>query len=142
MSQKIGGLFNFSDRLQINSLNQRLLRNNVITSNIANAETPGFRAIGYSFEDQLQAASHANEELPMSTTNQRHLMNEFTQAGGQIHPDAFVRPTETVPEDGNTVDIDNEMAELAENQIRYRTAVELLNRKIGILRYAITSGGR
>ncbi len=142
MSKLVGGLFNFSDRVQMQTMGQRLMRNNVISSNIANAETPGFRAIGYSFEDQMQSASKVNEELSARVSNGRHLKNSFTQADGTISPDVFVRPTESIPEDGNTVDVDAEMAKLAENQILYRSAVEILNRKIGTIRYAITTGGR
>jgi len=142
MSNLVGGLFNFSDRLQMQTLGQRLTRNNVISSNIANAETPGFRAIGYSFEDQLKSVAQVNNELPTKISNDRHLRNSFTQADGTITPDVFVRPTESIPEDGNTVDVDAEMGKLAENQILYRSAVELLNRKIGTIRYAITAGGR
>jgi len=142
MSNLVGGLFNFSDRLQMQTLGQRLTRNNVISSNIANAETPGFRAIGYSFEDQLKSVSQVSKDLPTQVSSDRHLKNSFTQADGTITPDVFVRPSESIPEDGNTVDIDAEMGKLAENQILYRSAVELLNRKIGTIRYAITAGGR
>ena len=55
-------------------------------------------------------------------------------------PEVFVRPTESVGQDGNTVDVDEEMGRLAQNQIMYRSAVELLNRKIGTLKYAISAG--
>lgn len=142
MTNIIGGLFNFDDRLQMQSLNQRLIRSNVLTANIANAETPGFRAIGYSFEEQMQAAASTNEPTGARTSNPKHLRNQFTQADGKMYPEAFVRPTESIPEDGNTVDLDSEMAHLAQNQILYRTTIELINRKVGLLKYAITNGGR
>ena len=140
MSNVIGGIFNFSDRLQMESLSQRNRRNEVITANIANAETPGFRAFGYDFEKQLQDLAKTNETIGVKTTDPRHLKNSFTSADGTIKPDVYVRPTESVDEDGNTVDMDAEMAELAQNQILFRTAVETLNRKIGTLRYAINGG--
>jgi flagellar basal-body rod protein FlgB len=68
------------------------------------------------------------------------MRNNFTQTDGTIKPDVYVRPTESVDEDGNTVDMDTEMAQLAQNQILFKTAVETLNRKIGTLRYAINGG--
>ena len=142
MTKVVGQMFNFSDRLQMETLNQRLLRNSVISSNIANAETPGFRALGYDFEEQLQAAASANEPIPMLTSAGKHLKNRFTEADGKAYPDVFVRPSESITNDGNTVDIDKEMGMSAKNQILYRSAVELINRKIGTIRYAITSGGR
>lgn len=140
MSSIIGGLFNFSDKLQIESLNQRNRRSEVITSNIANAETPGYRAFGYDFEKQLQDLAKMNEPIAVKVSDPRHMRNNFTKADGTIKPEVFVRPTESVDEDGNTVDMDAEMAQLAQNQILFKTAVETLNRKIGTLRYAINGG--
>jgi flagellar basal-body rod protein FlgB len=140
MSSVIGGLFNFSDRLQMQSLNERLKRNEVVTANIANSETPGFRAFGYDFEKQLQDLGKMNDPISMNVSNPKHLRNAFTGADGSITPEVYVRPTESVDEDGNTVDVDVEMAQMAKNQILYRTTVETINRKIGILRYAVNGG--
>jgi len=142
MNKIAGGLFNFADRLQMTALNHRLQRNQVIAGNIANAETPGYRALGYDFEKQLQDVAQVNEPVGTRVTDARHLRNTFAQADGQIRPDVFVRPTESVGEDGNTVDVDGEMAQLAENQILYRAAVETINRKLALLRYAISGGTR
>jgi flagellar basal-body rod protein FlgB len=140
MSSVIGGLFNFSDRLQMQSLGFRGKRNEVLTANIANAETPGFRAFGFDFEKQLQTVSDESGLASLRTSDPRHLKDPFTQANGEISPDVYVRPTESVDEDGNTVDIDKEMADMAKNQILYRTTVETINRKIGMLKYAINGG--
>lgn len=135
-------LFNFADRINMVTLNQRLVRNQVITSNIANAETPGYRALGYDFEEQLQTIAALNDPIAIKTSHPKHLRNTFTQADGTAYPDVYVVPTETVPNDGNTVDLDKEMAKLAQNQILYRATVDFINRKLGMIRYAITGGGR
>lgn len=140
MIGKVGGFFNHADRLQMETLNQRLQKSHVINSNIANAETPGYRAIGYDFEDQLQEISGVGEPLPMKTSNPRHRRHELVEAGGNILPDVFVKPTESISNDGNTVDIDGEMAEMARNQILFRTAVETVVKKIGLIKYAIDGG--
>jgi flagellar basal-body rod protein FlgB len=140
MSTIVGGLFNFSDKLQMESLTQRNRRSEVISANIANAETPGFRAFGYDFEKQLQDLGKMNEPIAVKVSDPRHLRNNFTKVDGSITPDVYVRPTESVDEDGNTVDMDTEMAQLAQNQILFRSAVETLNRKIGTLKYAINGG--
>lgn len=140
MSNVIGGIFNLSDKLQFENLNHRLRRNQVINGNIANAETPGFRAIGYDFEDQLQAVADLNGSSKMAVSDPRHIIHSFASADGNIRPDVYVRPTETIGNDGNTVDIDKEMGDLAKNEILYRSAVETINRKIGMLRYAINGG--
>ena len=138
----VGGIFNFSDQIKMESLNQRLSRQKVITSNIANSETPGYRALGFDFEKQLQAVANGGDPFPMKTSNPKHYLNGHTEADGTIMPDVYVRPTESVGQDGNTVDVDNEMGTLAQNQILYRATVELLNKKIANLRYAISAGGR
>jgi flagellar basal-body rod protein FlgB len=140
LNRLVGGVFNFSDRLQMATLDHRLKRSEVIASNIANSETPGFRAIGYDFEDQLRSLAELDKSLPTKTTNERHFHNSFTRADGKITPDIYMRPTESVGEDGNTVDVDKEMVQMSQNQLLYRSAVELISRKIGVIKYAINGG--
>jgi flagellar basal-body rod protein FlgB len=142
MSSLVGGVFSFSDRLQMESLNQRLTRSEVLSANIANAETPGYRALGYDFESQLKELAGTDSPFPLAATNPQHYRNDSTEADGTILPDVYIRPSESIGQDGNTVDVDREMTDLAETQLKYRATVELLNRKIGIMRYAITQGGR
>ena len=139
-SRMVGGIFNFADRLQMTALDQRLKKSQVITGNIANAETPGYRALGYDFEEQLAGISGLDHHLKLSTTAPEHFQSALVQANGQVKPDVYVKPTESVGEDGNTVDIDDEMVRMAENQMLYRSSVELLNRKVGVLKYAINGG--
>lgn len=139
----IGGLFTRGDYVKMGALNQRLERQHVINSNVANAETPGYRAIGYDFEEQLQALSPGDDEnVPMKATDPRHYINGMAEADGTINPEVYVRPTESVGQDGNTVDVDQEMAAMAENQILYNATVELINKKLGTLKYAIQNGGQ
>ena len=140
MNRLVGGIFNFADRLQMAALDHRLKRSEVITSNIANSETPGFRALGYDFENQLAALAQLDKALKLRVEQPLHFHNQFTRADGRIEPDVYVLPTESIPEDGNTVDVDEQMTRMAQNQILYRSAVESLTRKIGILRYAINGG--
>lgn len=140
MNRLLGGIFNFADRLQMATLDHRLKKSEVITSNVANAETPGYRALGYDFEDQLAELAHLDGKLSVKTSNDKHFKNAFTRADGKVEADVFIRPTESVGDDGNTVDVDGEMVRMAENQLLYRSSVEMLNRKIGVLRYAINGG--
>lgn len=140
MSGLIGGIFNGADKVQMISLDQRHKRGEIISSNIANAETPGFRAQGYAFEEQLQALLNNKTGLSMNVSHPKHLKTSLANADGTIKPDIFIRPTEDISHDGNTVDMDGEMARMAQNQILFRSAVELLNRKVGVLKYAINGG--
>ena len=142
MSLNISNIFTQNDRLQMLSLNHRLKRNQVINANVANAETPGFKAQEYKFEAPLQEASETKGDHLLKTLHEQHLKSRNQSANIKINPNVSQRPSESVPQDGNTVDIDAEMALLAKNQILYRTTVEALNRKIGVLKYAISGGNR
>jgi flagellar basal-body rod protein FlgB len=141
MNRISGGLFTLNDKIHMASLDLRRQRSEVISGNIVNSETPGYRAIGYDFEEQLQAVAGTGEPFPMKASNGKHFKNGHTEADGTIYPDVFVRPTESVGQDGNTVDVDQEMSKMAKNQILYQSAIELINRKIGLLKYAISTGG-
>ena len=140
MSKMSSVVFDFSDNIQIEVLNHRLRRNQVVSSNIANAETPGYRALGYDFEEQLQSVAEINDPLPVKVTDGRHRTHNLALANGSVTPNVYVRPTESIGHDGNTVDVDEEMAKRTQNDVLYRMALETINRKIGMLKYAITGG--
>lgn len=133
-------VFNKSDAVLEQSLNHRLNKQNVISSNLVNSQTPGYRALGYEFEEQLRAAVGNDGGMAPKVTDPRHLKSPGLDAGGDVKPDLFVKPTESIGNDGNTVDVDAEMADLAWNQTLYRATVELLNRRLAMLRYGINGG--
>ncbi|GIV15894.1 MAG: flagellar basal body rod protein FlgB [Armatimonadota bacterium] len=111
------------------------LRQEAIAHNIANVNTPGYRRVDVSFEEFLRAA----QQTPLRTTDQRHfVLPPAPLANPQVTPDenAPMRP------DGNTVDIDDEMAQLAENQIRFQALSQLITGRYQSLRTVITGGGR
>lgn len=139
---KIGGgqVFNKSDSVLETSLSHRLAKQNVILSNLANAATPGYRALGYEFEEQLRSSVGNDGGLALQASDPRHFLSPGIENGGNIKPDLFVKPTESVGNDGNTVDMDQEMADMAWNQTLYRATVELLNRRLAMLRYGINGG--
>lgn len=119
--------------------NFRQLRQNVLTSNIANAETPGYKAKKMDFEEALSRAVDINGLGRMHTSHPEH----FPVNGNSIssvRADVYENPDVTVTNDGNTVDLEREMAELAENTILYKAAIQLINKKLGSLAYAATEG--
>ena len=140
MSTISSQLFSKADGAIEEGLNHRLAKQNVISSNITNANTPGYRALGYAFEKQLQDALGNSSALALRVTNGKHVLASGQGADGNVKPDLHVKPTESVGNDGNTVDVDAEMAELAETQIMYRASVEILNRKFAMMRYGINGG--
>lgn len=123
------------------SLKFRSLRHNVTASNIANAETPGFKAQKVDFEDALARAVDLQGLRSMSTSDDNH----FVVGGGSlsnVRVDVYDNPDGAVTNDGNTVDLENEMAVMQENSILYKAALQLMNKKLGTLKYAASDGGR
>jgi flagellar basal-body rod protein FlgB len=134
-------LFDKTDAVLEHSLNQRLAKHSVILSNVVNSNTPGFRALGYDFESQLQSAVGNGDSSTLRVSQAGHFKHPGLTQNGDLKPDLFVKPTESIGSDGNTVDVDQEMSDMAANQVLYRATVEILNRKLGLMRYGI-SGGR
>jgi flagellar basal-body rod protein FlgB len=117
-----------------NSLKYSTLKQNAIAQNIANVDTPNFKAkevLKNSFQSELRHAIKANR------TDVRHM--EFTNSIQTKFP-VVSKPNSVYNHNGNSVDIDKEMAELAENQIYYNALVERLNGKFNTLKTVITGG--
>jgi flagellar basal-body rod protein FlgB len=127
----LADLFDKTTRALGASVKLRQTRNNVISSNIANAETPGFQAKKMDFEDALARALD-NDGTTDVTQN----------AIGRVGAEIYENPDAAMNNDGNTVDMDKEMSSLAENSIMYKAAIQLINKKMAALKYAATDGGR
>src|SRR4051812_8732505 len=112
------------------SLDMLLLRQSVINDNIANAETPGFKARRVEFEDTLQKAVDANEA------------GVDTREISSIKPNIVEDPRSEMGLDLNTVDMDREMSELTKTDVKYSAASQAISRKFSLLRYAISEGDR
>jgi flagellar basal-body rod protein FlgB len=123
------------------SLNYRLLRNDVTASNIANAETPGYKAKVVEFEDALARAVDLDGKNELSTNSPDHFAMG-TSAIGKERVTVEDNPEADVNNDRNTVDLDKEMSTLAENSILYKAALTLINKKMAMLKYGIGDGGR
>jgi flagellar basal-body rod protein FlgB len=133
-------IFNKTEAVLEESLNLRMQRHMVNLSNVTNSMTPGYRALGFDFEKQLQSAIGNSDQMPMNTSHPNHIRHPGIGADGVLKPDLYVKPTESIGNDGNTVDVDKEMTEMAENQIVYRATIEILNRQLGMIRYGINGG--
>ena len=120
------------------SLKFREMRQKLITSNVANAETPGYKAKRLDFEQALARAIDLDKLRAMNTEDDKH----FNVGGGgfdNLQPEIANDANGVVSEDGNTVDVADEMARMAENKVLYDAAVQLLNKKLGLMRYAVSS---
>lgn len=104
----------------------------VIANNIANVDTPGYKAKTVDFKDVL------NEQIKMEAyrTNPRHIAFSGGKGNVLITP----KVNSSYHHNGNNVDIDQEMAELAENQILYNALIDRLNGKFNSLKNVIKGG--
>ena len=110
----------------------RALRNEVLSSNIANADTPNYKARDIDFKSVLKGAQ--GTQLQMTKTSEMHRDAWTTnKLGAQVQYRIPTQPTL----DGNTVETDVEQAAFAENAVMYRASLSFLNGQINGLRYAI-----
>ena len=123
------------------SLNFRSLRQNITASNLANAETPGYKAKVVEFEDALARAIDLEGINKEMAPDPDHLAMG-TGSISRARADVYDNPEVNVTNDQNTVDLEKEMATLQENSILYKAALQLINKKLGSIRYAVTEGGR
>lgn len=120
-------------------------RQNIIASNIANANTPGYKAKELDFEKVMKNLVPSSESLPMKTTSPLDLSfgsgsGSNSAGSGFIEPFIEDQKTGTVsPLDGNTVKLSAEMSNMASNSIRFEAVAGLLSKKFAELNYAITN---
>lgn len=116
----------------------REMRQEVISSNVANAETPGYKAKRLDFESALARALDVDGEMGMKVEDSRHF---DVGSGGfdNLQPEVYEDPNGIVSEDGNTVDREAEMVRMAENKVMYDALIQLMNKKVGLMKYTIAS---
>ena len=107
-------------------------RQRVLANNIANAETPNYTRSDVTFEQELNASLASPRAQP------EEQLAAVAQVEPSTHPDLSTprRP------DGNNVEVEREMATLADNALRFDTSAELLQMRFRMLRLAIREGRR
>lgn len=115
-------------------LDLRTRQHATTVANLANADTPGYRARHVDFARSL-ARLLSDRESTAAQTHDAHLLgNALSEVVVELvdpHPWAA---------DGNSVDPQREMAVLTENQLLYNASIEIFNRRLGLLRYAVSEG--
>jgi flagellar basal-body rod protein FlgB len=120
------------------SLDLRQAKQQVIASNVANAETPGYEARKLDFEADLRKAID-EPALPGRQTHAKHIpvgANGIGNVQGTLTREKDRDPLG----DGNSVSVDDEMLDLAENQLLYEAGAQILKRKLALLKYAANDG--
>jgi flagellar basal-body rod protein FlgB len=130
------GLFAGSIDLLQRSLNLRARQHRVVSANVANADTPGYKAFEVAVAEELRKIRPQAGRVQPARTHSAHL-----PAAGS-GPDRVtlkkVAPaTLDLRADGNTVDLDRSMGELAENAIQYKASAQFISGKFKSLKNAI-----
>lgn len=135
MLDKISQDFSFQQR----DLDLRAYRAEVLASNIANADTPYYKARDFDFRNALAAAESGQKQLGMIVTDSRHISSD-ANGGKQLGVDLMYRGAVQRSLDGNTVDMDIERGAFTDNAIRYQSTLTFLNKRISTLAEAIKGG--
>lgn len=118
-----------------NALNYSSLKQKIISQNIANVDTPDYKAKDVSFKTFFENELHSSFEN--YRTDKRHFRFEGLSAGNNA---VITEKNASYSQNGNSVDIDEEMVDLAENQIYYNALIERLNGKFSSLQSVIKGG--
>lgn len=110
-------------------------RGEVLSSNLANADTPGYQARDVDFKSALAQATGQTEAVQLEATQPDHL-------GSNVSSNDYLKyrvPNQPTM-DGNTVDTQVEEAQFAENAVHYQASLSFLGEEIHMLKTAITGG--
>lgn len=111
------------------ALSLRAARQELLASNIANADTPNYKAKDIDFASALQGAlSGTTENLPLTGTSTRHFGG--TTGGSVMGAPVMYRNVLQPSADGNTVDMDVERAQFADNALRYEASVKFVSDQV------------
>ncbi|MFN3201714.1 MAG: flagellar basal body rod protein FlgB [Bradymonadia bacterium] len=132
-------LFDNLDRTLEAHLDYRLENQNLIAGNIANVDTPGYTPVTLKFERQLNEVLQG--ETPPEYAGGATAGSKMSWRG-PAYPRADVEfdPRVLPDADGNSVDLDHEMAKLAENTLIYQAVTKAYTRRAAMMKYAILEG--
>jgi flagellar basal-body rod protein FlgB len=138
-------LFSFTQHLLELSMRVRGARHEVLSANVANADTPGYRARDLDFKSVMDLALTPND-VP-AQERERRLEELSASALDDLKSATYIveYPENAHGEnrlDGNNVSLDRQMVLLTENALSYEAALTLLSRKLAGLRYVISEGKR
>jgi flagellar basal-body rod protein FlgB len=109
-------------------IQQASTRNRVLASNIANVDTPNYRAKDVTFSQVL------GNEVAMITTNTKHLQGASGSGGGSGE---IISPDQKPWADKNNVEMDQEVAKMTQNAMLFETGITLIKKKIQMFKNAL-----
>lgn len=142
MIDQLESAFNYHQQ----AVSLRQARHEVLAANIANADTPNYKARDIDFASELKkavegtqsaSASTAGGGLTLARTAGGHIAGEGPAWRGASSADLLYRIPDQPSLDGNTVDMDRERTQFADNAVRYQVGLTMLNSRIQGLKNAM-----
>ncbi|MFT7622219.1 MAG: flagellar basal-body rod protein FlgB [Myxococcota bacterium] len=132
--------FDKTTQMLQSSLNLRLNRQHLLSSNLANVDTPHYKPRDLQFEGFLKEASGIGIAGSASSPGAHASVQEgdYNAAGDEGDVMTRDRPMDTL--DGNRVQLDETVGRITDNSMRYNAALELMRRKMALLNYASNGG--
>uniref|UniRef100_A0A7C5V5N1 Flagellar basal body rod protein FlgB n=1 Tax=Caldicellulosiruptor owensensis TaxID=55205 RepID=A0A7C5V5N1_9FIRM len=132
-------MINMFDKIDLykKALDWAWKRNEIISNNIANADTPGYKAKDLNFEAFLQRSLNQEGNLELVTTNERHIKESSSNLDGSIE---VLDSSFQMRLDQNTVDIEQEMGKLLQNSLYFDGVSLQLSREINKWKTVIKEG--
>ena len=123
-------------RVQETALKLRSVRQELIASNLANADTPNYKARDIDFGSAFSAALEGRSSAALATSNDRHMQ---VKSAGDIFPSSMIKYRSELQSsvDGNTVNVDKEMVDFADNSLRYQAALTFMQKRIETMKTAL-----
>jgi len=121
-----------------NTMDALSLRQNVISQNIANYETPGYKRKYVDFENELQKALNEDSKLTLKVNRDQHINNTLSLE--KIQPNIQIDDSKSLRDDGNNVDPDMELIRMTQNTLKYNTLSRLMTYSIQRYETAIRGG--
>jgi flagellar basal-body rod protein FlgB len=121
------------------SLNLRSMQHRVLASNIANMDTPNYKAFEIVVEEEINKKKRPATDVQLERTHANHIPIKTIQTPN-VRLRASKPPELSLRGDGNTVDVDRTMGKLAENTLLYKAAAQLISKKLIGLRNVIKGG--
>ena len=133
------GIFNETISALERSLDLRSIQHRVLASNVANMDTPNYKAFELVIEEEMNKNPRNSHDIPIVKTHTHHFPIRHPSRK-DITLKVADAPKLSLRADGNTVDVDRTMGKLAENTILYKTAAQLISKKLKGLKNAIKGG--
>lgn len=132
----------FPDHIDLTArvMDFQIQRQNIVSGNLANINTPGYKARTLEFEKDLQAALGISQNGPVSRTHPKHLPAKFSPDATEASVVKELNPR--VVQGTDNVDLDRETATMAKNTLMYNTLATVMQKNFSGMKQLIQEGGK